>query len=73
MSDRTELELALSVAEMAANGILEEWEGLDEDGKEDPSNKMVHELATQTLKVVNEYRNNLDKMVHELEQEIDQL
>lgn len=56
MSDSTELELALSVAEQAANGIVEEWEGLDEDGKEDPNNRAVYDLAVATIETISIYR-----------------
>lgn len=66
MSDRsTELELALSIAADAARGILAEWEGLDEDGKEDPSNIAVHNLAVETLAAIKHYRDNRIIPAHE--------
>jgi len=56
MSDSRELELALSLAEQAANGIIEEWEELDEDGKEDPNNLAVYTLAINTVHAIEQYR-----------------
>lgn len=73
MADRTELELALSVAEMVAKGILEEWEHLDEDGRDDPSNKAVHQLATDTLKAVSNYREYLDGLSSAIGEQIEEL
>lgn len=56
----TEIELALSVAEMAANGILEEWTlNMDRpEFTENPANIAVYNLAKNTLSAITEYRAN---------------
>lgn len=56
MVDNTELELAMSIADQLANEYIEEWEGLDQDGKDDPTNLAVYNLAVGTIHAVEKYR-----------------
>lgn len=56
MSNSTELELAMSIAEQLALDAVDDWEKLDQDGKEDPNNRAWYNLAVGTIHAIEQYR-----------------